>query len=54
MTQVHGCDTAATVHMTPQANGMVLSDIGKLKAQSIKVGNGNRESNSMHEQLKGK
>jgi len=40
-------DTAATVHMTPHAAGMVPNNGNKLKEQSIMVGNGKKEVTSM-------
>ena len=46
-------DMAATVHMTPNAVGMVSNSGDKLKGQSIMDVDGKRESTSMHGLIKG-
>ena len=46
-------DTAATMHKTPHATGMVANNGDKLRGQSIMVGNGKREATSMHGSIKG-
>jgi len=46
-------DTAATLHMTPHAAGMVPNNSDKLNGKSSMVGNGKKEVTSMSGSING-